>query len=221
MEVRRKRMRDNLGQTSSVTDAIQQAGYTSSSRFYENDAAELGMPPATYQKRGQGARIRYAVGQCDLGWVLVAATEQGICAIDLGDRQEDLVAGLQERFSKAEWVASDARMAAWMERVLALLQSPSDELNLPLDVRGTAFQRRVWSTLRDITPGTTASYAQIAARIGQPKAFRAVAQACASNPVVVAIPCHRVVRSDGGLGGYRCGVKRKQALLDREQREHG
>ena len=221
MEVRRKRMRDNLEQASSVTDAIQQAGYASSSRFYENDAAALGMPPATYREKGQGARIRYAVGQCDLGWVLVAATEQGICAIDLGDGAEDLIADLQERFSEAEWVTSDALLATWMERVLALLQSPSDGLDLPLDVQGTAFQRRVWSTLRDITPGTTASYAQIAARIGQPKAFRAVAQACASNPVVVAIPCHRVVRSDGGLGGYRCGVKRKQALLDREQREHG
>jgi len=218
--VRRKRVRDNLEQTSNVTDAIQQAGYASSSRFYENDAAALGMPPATYQKKGQGARIRYAVGQCDLGWVLVAATDQGLCAIDLGDRAEDLVAGLRERFSEAEWIGSDALLATWMERVLALLQSPGDGSPLPLDVQGTAFQRRVWATLRGIAPGTTASYAQIAARIGQPKASRAVAQACANNPVAVAIPCHRVVRSDGGLGGYRWGENRKQALLEREQREH-
>lgn len=218
MEVRRKRVCDNLGQTSSVTDAIQQAGYASSSRFYENDATALGMPPATYQKKGRGARIRYAVGQCDLGWVLIAATEKGLCAIDLGDQEQDLVAGLHDRFSEAEWVTSDTLLETWMERVLALLQAPSDRLDLPLDVQGTAFQRRVWAALRDITPGTTASYAQIAARIGQPQAFRAVAQACASNPVVVAIPCHRVIRSDGGLGGYRCGVERKHALLDREQR---
>ena len=219
MEVRRKRVRENLGQTARVTDAIQQAGYTSSSRFYENDAAVLGMPPATYQKKGRGARIRYAVGQCDLGRVLVAATEQGICAIDLGDREEDLVDELHKRFSEAEWVTSDARLETWMERVLALLQSPSDGLDLPLDVQGTAFQRRVWAALRDVAPGTTASYAQIAARIGQPKAFRAVAQACANNPVVVAIPCHRVVRSDGELGGYRCGVERKRSLLTREEQE--
>ncbi len=219
LEVRRKRVRNNLEQTSSVTDAIQQTGYGSSSRFYENDAGALGMRPATYQKKGRGARIRYAVGRCDLGWVLVAATEQGICAIDLGDREQDLVAGLHERFSEAEWVTSDAPLAAWMERILSLLESPREGLDLPLDIQGTAFQRRVWAALKGIAPGTTASYAQVAARIGQPRASRAVAQACASNPVAVAIPCHRVVRSDGGLGGYRWGEKRKRALLDREQRE--
>lgn len=217
MEVRAARVRGHLEKDARVTDAIYEAGYASSSRFYEDAAGTLGMKPSAYQEGGPGARIRYAVARCDLGWVLVAATDAGICAIDLGDRADAMVAALRERFSGAEQVVNDAHLGAWMARVLALLEAPRNGLDLPLDIRGTAFQRRVWMALREIAPGTTASYGEVAARIGQPKAARAVARACANNPIAVAIPCHRVVRSDGGLGGYRWGEERKRALLARER----
>ena len=165
--------------------------------------------------------IRYAVAQCYLGWVLVAVTDRGICAIDLGDRPESLVDRLRARFPEAELVEGDPTLAGWMDLILAFLDSPSEGLDLPLDIQGTAFQRRVWLALREIAPGSTASYGEVAARIGNPKAARAVAQACATNVLAVAVPCHRVIRSDGQIGGYRWGSERKRILLEREAQELG
>ncbi|MFX1355017.1 MAG: bifunctional DNA-binding transcriptional regulator/O6-methylguanine-DNA methyltransferase Ada [Promethearchaeota archaeon] len=216
MEKRLERVRDTLEKSSTVTDAIYEAGFASSSRFYERAADTLGMKPSAYQNGGQGARIRYGIGHSSLGWVLVAATDVGICTIELGDTPEALVESLRARFSEAERVDGDAGFAARMAQVLSFLDAPQEGLDLPLDIRGTAFQRRVWLALREIAPGSTASYGEVAARIGQPKAARAVAQACASNPIAVAIPCHRVVRADGRLGGYRWGKERKRLLLERE-----
>jgi AraC family transcriptional regulator of adaptative response/methylated-DNA-[protein]-cysteine methyltransferase len=216
MEKRLERVRDNLERSSTVTDAIYEAGFASSSRFYERAADTLGMAPSAYQNGGRGEHIRYGIRQCSLGWVLVAATDKGICTIDLGDTPEALVEGLRARFPEAELVDGDAGLDARMARVLAFLDAPQGGLDLPLDIRGTAFQRRVWLALRDLAPGQTVSYGEVAARIGQPRAARAVAQACASNPIAVAIPCHRVVRSDGSLGGYRWGEERKRLLLERE-----
>ncbi len=200
-----------------MTDAIYEAGFASSSRFYERAADTLGMKPSAYQNGGRGACIRYGIGQCPLGWVLVAETDKGICTINLGDTPEALVEGLRTRFSEAELVDGNAGFDARLAQVLSFLDAPQGGLDLPLDIRGTAFQRRVWLALREIAPGSTASYGEVAARIGQPKAARAVAQACASNPIAVAIPCHRVVRSDGRLGGYRWGKERKRLLLERER----
>jgi AraC family transcriptional regulator of adaptative response/methylated-DNA-[protein]-cysteine methyltransferase len=216
MEKRLERVRDNLERSSTVTDAIYEAGFASSSRFYEHAADKLGMEPSVYQNGGRGEFIRYGIRQCSLGWVLVAATDKGICTIDLGDTPEALVEGLRARFPEATVVDGGAVFDAWMAQVLSFLDAPQDGLDLPLDIRGTAFQRRVWLALRDLAPGSTVSYGEVAARIGLPKAARAVAQACASNPIAVAIPCHRVVRSDGSLGGYRWGEERKRLLLERE-----
>jgi AraC family transcriptional regulator of adaptative response/methylated-DNA-[protein]-cysteine methyltransferase len=179
------------------------------------------MKPSTYRKGGTGTYIRFAVAQCYLGWVLVAATDKGVCSIDLGDGPEYLVEHLHARFPKAELVEGDPDLAGWMDVVLAFLDSPAEGLDLPLDIMGTAFQRRVWMTLREIAPGSTASYGEVAAWIGNPKAARAVAQACASNGLAVAVPCHRVIRSDGQLGGYRWGSERKRRLLERESQESG
>jgi AraC family transcriptional regulator of adaptative response/methylated-DNA-[protein]-cysteine methyltransferase len=216
MERRQQRVEEQLGSSPTVTEAIYGAGFTSSSRFYEGAADRLGMRPSTYRRGGRGERIGWAVAPCDLGWVLAAATDAGVCAIDLDDDREALVERLHARFPEAEIVDHAPEVAEPMARVLAFLDTPANGLDLPLDIRGTAFQRRVWSALREIAPGTTASYGEIAARIGQPKAARAVARACATNPIPLAIPCHRVVRSDGGLGGYRLGSARKRALLERE-----
>jgi AraC family transcriptional regulator of adaptative response/methylated-DNA-[protein]-cysteine methyltransferase len=219
MEKRLKRVRTGLKKDSTVTEAIYDAGFASSSRFYENVHTTLGMKPSEYRTGADGIRIRYAVAQSYLGWVLIAATAKGICAIDFGDDPEILKDRLRAKFPKAELQADDARFRTWVAQVLAFLESPRRTLELPLDIQGTAFQRRVWMALREIPPGSTASYADIAAQIGKPKAARAVAQACASNVIAVAIPCHRVVRSDGNLGGYRWGVERKLAVLDREAKE--
>ena len=174
------------------------------------------MQPAAYRAGAQGQAIRFAVGACSLGAILVAATRKGVCAILLGDEAEALVHDLQDRFPKAELIGGDREFEQWMAQVVGLIEVPAQGLNLPLDVRGTAFQQRVWEALRAIPPGSTASYAEIAQRIGAPKAVRAVAQACAANALAVAIPCHRVVRSDGALSGYRWGVERKRKLLERE-----
>lgn len=218
-EKRLHRVRANLQTSSTVTEAVYEAGFASSSRFYENVTATLGMKPSEYRNGGPGLCIRFAVAQCYLGWVLIAATEKGVCAIDFGDAPEILKDRLRSRFSEAECVGDDPGFMAWVAQVLAFLESPHDDLDLPLDIKGTAFQRRVWMALREIPPGSTASYADVAARIGHPKAARAVAQACASNAIAVAIPCHRVVRSDGDLGGYRWGSERKRRLLEREAQE--
>jgi AraC family transcriptional regulator of adaptative response/methylated-DNA-[protein]-cysteine methyltransferase len=219
MEKRLGHVRARLQSNVTVTEAIYEAGFASSSRFYEDITEKLGMKPSEYRNGGQGMRIHSAVTQSYLGWVMVATTAKGICAIDLADSPDVLRERLHARFPKARLVEDDPNFRALVSQVLAFLESPHAGLDLPLDVQGTAFQRRVWLALREIPPGSTASYGDIAARIGNPKAARAVASACASNPIAVAIPCHRVVRSDGNLGGYRWGKERKSKLLEQETQE--
>ena len=213
---RARRVREALRQGSTVTDAIHEAGFGSASRFYDASEAALGMPPASYRRGGREETIRFALGECSLGSILVAATTRGVCAILLGDNPEALLRNLEDRFANARLVAGDESFEGMVARVVALVEAPALGHDLPLDVRGTAFQQRVWQALRDIPAGSTESYAEIAARIGAPGAARAVARACAANPAAVAVPCHRVVRQDGGLSGYRWGVERKAALLERE-----
>ena len=178
------------------------------------------MSPATDRSRGEGGPIRFAVARTDLGWVLVAGTVRGLCAIDLGDSQRTIIDALKDRFGRGEYSEGDPESALWLRRVTESIASPRRGLDLPLDIRGTSFQRRVWQELRRIPVGTTASYGEVARRIGKPGSARAVARACATNPLPLAVPCHRVVRSDGELGGYRGGVERKRALLEREGRSH-
>jgi AraC family transcriptional regulator of adaptative response/methylated-DNA-[protein]-cysteine methyltransferase len=199
-----------------VTEAIYGAGFNSSGRFYEAATPELGMTPTRYRDGGDGEIIRFAIGQSALGAILVAATEKGVAAISLGDDPAALLRDLQDRFPKAGLEGGDAAFEATVARVVAFVEAPKAGLDLPLDIRGTAFQRRVWRALTEIKAGDTASYKEIAGRIGAPGSARAVALACAANPVAVAIPCHRVVRSDGALSGYRWGIARKRALLERE-----
>jgi len=213
---RGERMREELGRSRNVTAAIYQSGYNSNAQFYGESAQVLGMTPTIYRTGGANADIRFAVGECSLGSILVARSEIGICAILLGDDPDALARDLQDRFPKATIIGGDAEFEELVARVVGLMESPQLGLDLPLDVRGTAFQRRVWQALQEIPAGSTASYTEIAARIGSPKSVRAVAQACAANPLAVAIPCHRVVRNDGGLSGYRWGVERKRTLLQRE-----
>ncbi len=219
---RAKTVRAKLARgTSSVTDAIFDAGFNANSRFYENADAMLGMKPTQYRAGGVDTRIEFAIGQCSLGAILVARSQRGVCAISLGDDAELLLRELQDRFPRAELIGGDATFERLVAQVVGLIEAPNIGHDLPLDVRGTAFQQRVWQALRQIPPGETASYAQIAQRIGAPKSVRAVALACAANTLAVAIPCHRVVRSDGALSGYRWGVARKQALLAREAGNDG
>ncbi|RSZ56767.1 bifunctional DNA-binding transcriptional regulator/O6-methylguanine-DNA methyltransferase Ada [Massilia atriviolacea] len=205
-----------LATAGSVTEAIYAAGYNSSGRFYANAPARLGMTPTAWRAGGSGAVIRFAIGACSLGAILVASTEKGICAILIGDDPDALARDLQDRFPAAELRGADAAYEETVARVVGLVEAPNVGLDLPLDVRGTAFQQRVWQALREIPAGQTVSYAELAARIGMPAGARAIAGACAANPVAVAIPCHRVVRTDGALSGYRWGVERKRILLDRE-----
>ncbi|MDY0309553.1 MAG: bifunctional DNA-binding transcriptional regulator/O6-methylguanine-DNA methyltransferase Ada [Castellaniella sp.] len=200
----------------SVTDALYSAGFNSSSRYYEAAGQVLGMRARDYRAGGAGTEIRFAVGQCALGAILVAQSRIGLCAILLGDDPEQLVQDLQDQFPSAELIGGDVAFERLVAQVVGFVEAPAIGLDLPLDVRGTAFQQRVWQALRIIPPGTTVSYAEIAARIGAPKAARAVAQACGANPLAVAIPCHRVVRRDGDISGYRWGVARKRELLQRE-----
>ncbi|WP_374654781.1 bifunctional DNA-binding transcriptional regulator/O6-methylguanine-DNA methyltransferase Ada [Phenylobacterium sp.] len=213
---RAERMREALGETPTVTAAIYEAGFGSGSRFYEKSDEVLGMPPRRFRAGGERAVIRFAVGECSLGSILVAATDKGVCAILLGDDPQALTEDLQDRFAQAELIGGDAEFEALVAKVVGLVEQPRLGLDLPLDVRGTAFQQRVWQALREIPAGETASYAQVAESIGKPAAVRAVAQACAANALAIAIPCHRVVRNDGALSGYRWGVERKRVLLDRE-----
>ena len=213
---RRARALDGLSRTSTVTEAIYGAGYSSSGRFYETCAPELGLKPSAFAKGGAGEVIVFAVGECSLGSILVAATVRGICAIQLGDTHEELVEALQHRFPKAEIRGGDADFEQTVARVVGLVEEPKRAFDLPLHVRGTAFQQRVWDILRSISPGETMTYAEVAAKAGCPAAVRAVANACASNKLAVAIPCHRVVRKGGALSGYRWGVERKAARLKRE-----
>jgi AraC family transcriptional regulator of adaptative response/methylated-DNA-[protein]-cysteine methyltransferase len=214
---RARRLREELSApNASVTDAIYVAGFNSNSRFYEAADQLLGMRARDYRAGGTGAIIRFAVEQCSLGAILVAQSQRGICAILLDDDPDALVRDLQDQFPKAQLIGGDGEFEQLIAQVVGFIEAPSIGLNLPLDVRGTALQERVWQALREIPSGTTASYTQIAERIGAPKAVRAVAQACGANHIAVAIPCHRVVRRDGDIAGYRWGVDRKRELLRRE-----
>lgn len=213
---RAKRMRSELDRAGRVTDAIYDAGYGSNGRFYAEADGLLGMTPSAFRAGGRDVEIRFAIGQCTLGAILVAASTRGICAILLGDDPDALARDLQDRFPKATLIGADAGFEATVAQVVGLVEAPQLGHALPLDVRGTAFQQRVWQALRAIPAGQTASYAEVAQRIGAPTSMRAVAQACGANALAVAIPCHRVVRSDGALSGYRWGVERKRSLLERE-----
>lgn len=214
--LRADRARQQLRQSASVTDAMYGAGFNSSGRFYEAAPAILGMTPTAFRKDGAGVEIRFAVGQCALGALLVAASDTGICEIALHEDPEQLVRNLQDRFKAARLIGADREFEQWMAAVVGFVENPSVGLHLPLDVRGTAFQRRVWEALREIPVGTTVTYTDIAERIGSPRSVRAVARACATNNIALAIPCHRVVRTDGSLAGYRWGIERKRELIERE-----
>ena len=219
---RARKLRGGLAQKDAkVTAAIYDAGFNSNSRFYAASERMLGMRAKDYRAGAPNMEIRFAVGQCSLGAILVARSQRGICAILLGDDPESLVQDLEDQFPKAQLIGGDAGFEQLVAQVVGFIEAPSLGLNLPLDVQGTAFQERVWQALREIPPGATVSYAQVAARIGQPKATRAVAQACGANPLAVAIPCHRVVRRGGELSGYRWGVDRKRELLAREGSHQG
>jgi AraC family transcriptional regulator of adaptative response/methylated-DNA-[protein]-cysteine methyltransferase len=213
---RARKLREGLAAGTSVTEAIYDAGFNSSGRFYEKSTGMLGMTPTQYRAGGLNEEIKFAVGQSSLGAILVASSRKGVAAILLGDDPDELVRNLQDRFPKAWLVGADRSYEAMVARVIGFVEAPEMGLDLPLDVRGTAFQQRVWQALQEIPVGRTVSYAEIAQRIGVPKAVRAVAGACAANNLAVAIPCHRVVRNDGALSGYAWGVERKRALLDRE-----
>ena len=215
---RTARVRSELqNRSKTVTEALYDAGFNSGGRFYEASNEVLGMTPTAYRAGGAATDSRFAVGECSLGSILVAHSAKGICAILLGDDPDVLVRDLQDRFPRATLVGGDKAFERTVATVVGFVEAPAVGLHLPLDVRGTAFQQRVWQALRRIPSGATASYSQVAARIGMPQAARAVARACAANSLAVAIPCHRVVRTDGGLSGYRWGVERKRGLLDRER----
>jgi AraC family transcriptional regulator of adaptative response/methylated-DNA-[protein]-cysteine methyltransferase len=213
---REQRLRDKLARSGTVTEAVYAAGFNSSGRFYEKSTAMLGMKPSRYRAGGAATEIRFAVGECSLGSILVARSDKGICAILIGDDPNALARNLQDRFPRATLIGGDNKFEQIVATVIGFVEAPALGLDLPLDIRGTAFQQRVWQALRKIPAGSTASYTDIARRIGAPKSARAVAQACAANALAVAIPCHRVVRNDGSLSGYRWGVERKGALLKRE-----
>lgn len=213
---RAKKVRQGLASSNTVTEAIYDAGFNSSGRFYEKSTDMLGITPSQYRAGGSNEEIKFAVGQSSLGAILVASSAKGVAAILLGDDPDELVRNLQDRFPKAHLMGADRDYEALVARVVGLIEAPRIGLDLPLDVRGTAFQQRVWQALQEIPVGEAASYAEIAQRIGCPKAVRAVAGACAANNLAVAIPCHRVVRKDGSLSGYAWGIERKRALLDRE-----
>ncbi|NYT85106.1 bifunctional DNA-binding transcriptional regulator/O6-methylguanine-DNA methyltransferase Ada [Pollutimonas harenae] len=216
---RASRLRQELNASgASVTKAIYQAGFNSSSRFYETSDQLLGMPARDYRAGGAGAAIRFAVGQCSLGAILVAQSQRGICAILLGDDPDALVRDLQDQFPKAQLLGGDAHFEQLIAQVVGFIETPALGLNLPLDVRGTAFQQRVWQALQEIPPGDTVSYSELAERIGKPNAVRAVGTACGANCIAVAIPCHRVLRRDGEISGYRWGAERKRELLKRESK---
>jgi AraC family transcriptional regulator of adaptative response/methylated-DNA-[protein]-cysteine methyltransferase len=210
-------LRRALPRRGSVTDAIYAAGFKSSGRFYAKSSEMLGMTPNRFRRGGAGESIHYAVAKCSLGLALVAASGQGVCSILLGDGRDELVRDLQVRFPRARLVPGDRKFERVVANVIRVIEEPNATVKLPLDVRGTAFQQRVWQALREIPTGETTSYTEIAKRLGTPKAVRAVAGACAANALAVLVPCHRVLRSDGQLSGYRWGVERKRALLKREQ----
>lgn len=205
-----------LDKENTVTEALYDAGYNANSRFYEKSNDVLGMTPTAFRKGGKDTEIRFAVGECSLGAILVAESDKGICAIAMGDDPQLLVQDLQDRFPKAELIGGDAGFEKRVAQIVGFVEAPKIGLDLPLDIRGTAFQQRVWQALREIPVGETATYTDIARQLDAPRSIRAVAQACASNKIAVAIPCHRVVRNDGELSGYRWGIERKRALLNKE-----
>jgi AraC family transcriptional regulator, regulatory protein of adaptative response / methylated-DNA-[protein]-cysteine methyltransferase len=215
---RAQKFKDRIKSGQSVTGAMYEAGYGSSSRLYEKASAQLGMTPATYGKGGAGMKINYAIVECPLGRLLVAATGRGICSVTLGDRAEELRENLRAEYPRAEIEPDETRLHAQVQTLLAYLEGEMPHPDLPLDAQGTAFQKRVWEELRRIPAGDTASYGEIARRIGQPTATRAVARACATNPVALVTPCHRVIRENGELGGYRWGIARKRRLLEMEKK---
>jgi len=200
-----------------ITDAIHAVGYGSSSRLYERSDESLGMTPSTYRKRGAGMTVFFSAVPCPLGWLLVAATERGVCKVSLGDQPGPLIDDLAAEFAEAERLRDDDGLGFWVERIVAYLEGWQPDINLPLDLRATAFQLKVWRELQAIPAGETRSYSEVAAAIGQPSASRAVAGACARNPVALVIPCHRIIRADKSLGGYRWGIERKRALLETER----
>lgn len=216
---RSERLRRELTRGGSITDAIYGAGYNSNGRFYAEADGVLGMTASSFRAGGANTAMRFAVGECSLGSILVAASTRGICAILLGDDPDELTHSLQDQFPNAELIGGDAAFEELVAKVVGFVEAPALGLDLPLDLRGTAFQQRVWQALREIPAGSTASYSEIARRIGAPQSVRAVGQACGANHIAVAIPCHRVVRTDGDLSGYRWGIDRKRALLAREQRD--
>jgi AraC family transcriptional regulator of adaptative response/methylated-DNA-[protein]-cysteine methyltransferase len=218
---RARRLAAALKQGSTVTDAIYEAGYGSASRGYDAMGQTLGMAPASYRQGAVGESIRYAIAKSSLGPIVVAGTAIGICAIEFGETEAALADRLVEILPKAELIPADAAFKLWLKILLTFIEMPSAGLDLPLDIQGTAFQRRVWDALREIPTGTIITYTELALRIGRPKAARAVARACATNRIAVAIPCHRVVRQDSALAGYRWGVDRKRALLEREKKSDG
>jgi AraC family transcriptional regulator of adaptative response/methylated-DNA-[protein]-cysteine methyltransferase len=211
------RLGEKLDSGQPVTEAIYASGFGSSSRAYEAAPAGLGMTPGARRRGGNGETIRFVTVETPLGWALVAATRRGICMTALADDRDSLAATLRQRFPSAAVIAEDAGLKDWADRIVGFITAPDQNLDLPLDIQGTAFQARVWRALQKIPLGKTASYTEIAAALGQPKAVRAVAQACASNKLALLVPCHRVIRSDGDLGGYRWGLERKRALLARER----
>jgi AraC family transcriptional regulator of adaptative response/methylated-DNA-[protein]-cysteine methyltransferase len=213
---RHNRVRDNLKTSASVTDAIYNSGFNTSSRFYAKAGAVLGMTPGDYKAGGANTDLMFAIGACSLGAILVAATKKGVAAILMGDDPAELLRDLQDRFPKENLIGGDKAFEKLAARAISIIEQPGSAIALPLDIQGTAFQHKVWAALQCIPSGTTVSYAGVAERIGAPKAVRAVAGACGANPVAVIIPCHRVVRNDGSLSGYRWGLERKRALLDRE-----
>ncbi|ELX8378210.1 bifunctional DNA-binding transcriptional regulator/O6-methylguanine-DNA methyltransferase Ada [Providencia vermicola] len=213
---RHGKLQQQLQQQPRITDAIYDAGFSSNSRFYETATERLGMTPKAWKAGGDGSIIYFALAMCSLGHVLVAQSTVGVCAILLGDDPEKLLQDLEDKFPQAELIGGDSQFEQLVAKVIGFIEAPELGLNLPLDIRGTAFQQRVWQALRTIPVGSTVSYSDIAKQIGHPKAIRAVAGACAANMLAVAIPCHRVVRTDGSLSGYRWGIERKRSLLNKE-----
>jgi AraC family transcriptional regulator of adaptative response/methylated-DNA-[protein]-cysteine methyltransferase len=219
--LRLKRFKKLLRDGSSIADALYATGYGSASRVYERSDAQLGMTPATYQKGGKGMRIKYTTAKSSLGEVLVAATERGVSAVYLGAAAAKLAGELREEYPRAEIAAEKGGFSEWVEEIVARVEGSAPRRDLPLDLQATAFQRRVWQELQRIPRGTTRTYAQVAQAVGKPSAVRAVARACATNPVSIVVPCHRVVRADGHPAGYRWGISRKQTLLERERQASG
>ena len=213
---RTARVRSELRSRKSVTEAIYGAGFNSNSRFYERSAETLGMTPGEYRRGGGGVNIRFAIAPCPLGLALVAGTARGICMVAFGGERAALERELREEFPNSSIAKAGREFDAWVKAVVNQIKHPAARMDLPLDIRGTAFQQRVWQALREIPPGRTASYSEVAVSIGRPNAVRAVARACATNPVALIVPCHRVVRTDGGLSGYRWGPERKRKLLKSE-----